>query len=405
VERVNEQNEEFEMKQDLDTKGVEIVNNTNDKSRKNYFREFKKVVKSSDVILEVLDARDPLGTRSENIEKQILALDPNKKIILVLNKIDLIPKDNVQQWLKYLRNFLPTIAFKASTQKQKKNIGISKVQSDMVKGSLLSTSNECFGAEGLVFLLKNYSRSFEMKKTILVGIIGFPNVGKSSIINSLKRSKSVAVGAMPGLTKMMQEVHLDSNIKLLDCPGIIFDPGLISEADAALRNCIKVEQIEDPILPVEAIVKRCNKEKLSKLYNIGEFEDTISFLNLVAQVRGKILQGGVSDLNGTAKLVIKDWNKGKIPYYTLPPEENNFMLETTVVQDWGKEFDLNSIMDIESKVLEEHIEEEKLYTQIPSQTINIVDDNMLLSIDDDNQENSNMVIGEIRTKKERRGFA
>ena len=69
-------------------------------------------------------------------------------------------------------------------------------------------------------------------------MIGFPNVGKSSLINSLKRSKVCGVGATPGFTKSAQLVHLDKNIKLLDCPGIVFAKDA-SEADVLLRNCIK----------------------------------------------------------------------------------------------------------------------------------------------------------------------
>jgi nuclear GTP-binding protein len=99
--------------------------------------------------------------------------------------------------------------------------------------------------------LKNYCRNAKIKTSITVGVIGFPNVGKSSVINSLKRSKACTVGSTPGVTKTAQEIHLDKNIKLLDCPGIIFSRSK-SEKDAAevlLRNCVKTELIEDPIAP------------------------------------------------------------------------------------------------------------------------------------------------------------
>lgn len=79
--------------------------------------------------------------------------------------------------------------------------------------------------------------------------MGFPNVGKSSLINSLKRSKVASVGATPGVTRSMQEVQLDKNVKLLDCPGIVFSSAVGNEASAALRNAVKVEKLEDPILP------------------------------------------------------------------------------------------------------------------------------------------------------------
>lgn len=99
----------------------------------------------------------------------------------------------------------------------------------------------------MIQLLKNYCRSMGVKTGITVGIIGYPNVGKSSVINSLKRTRAVQVGATPGLTKSMQEVHLDKLVKLLDCPGIVFNTG--SGVDAVLRNAVKIEQLEDPLAP------------------------------------------------------------------------------------------------------------------------------------------------------------
>ena len=78
------------------------------------------------------------------------------------------------------------------------------------------------GTENLMNILKNYARTgSEAKATLTVGVVGFPNVGKSSIINSLKRSKAAATGNQPGVTKHMQEIQLDKNIVLLDSPGVI----------------------------------------------------------------------------------------------------------------------------------------------------------------------------------------
>ena len=92
--------------------------NAGNSNRRAYFKQLREVIKTADIILEVLDARDPEGCRARLVETSILAADANKKIILVLNKIDLVPRENVQQWLIALRKEFPTIAFKASTQQE-----------------------------------------------------------------------------------------------------------------------------------------------------------------------------------------------------------------------------------------------------------------------------------------------
>ncbi|KAJ3235418.1 Guanine nucleotide-binding protein-like 3 [Chytriomyces hyalinus] len=330
-----------------------------DNSKKAYYKEFRKVVEQADVILEVLDARDPMGCRPKQIEEMIMNAGINKRIILVLNKIDLVPRDVVEKWLKYLRNELPTIAFKASTQTQRTNLGRSNVSTDKASQDLLNSS-ECLGADNLVKLLKNYCRNNSIKTSITVGVVGFPNVGKSSVINSLKRSKACNVGSTPGVTKIAQQIHLDKNIKLLDCPGIIFSKGKVSDdpkaqAEVLLRNCVKTELIDDPIAPVELILSRCTNEQIMLMYDVPQFSDANDFLTLLARQRGKLHKGGSPDLENTARSVLQDWNAGRVPFYTLPPVSTGVAVtthvESSVVQAWSAEFSMPEIINIEEEEL------------------------------------------------------
>ncbi|XP_031553946.1 guanine nucleotide-binding protein-like 3 homolog [Actinia tenebrosa] len=320
-------------------------------SLKAYYKEFKKVVDAADVILEVLDARDPIGCRCPQVEQAVLASGSQKKLVLVLNKIDLIPKDIAEKWLKYLRNEFPAVIFKSSTQTQKQNLSHSKIPVALANKDVLSSSS-CVGADTLLKLLGNYCRNKDIKTAITVGVVGFPNVGKSSIINSLKRSRACTVGNTPGVTKSMQEIQLDKHIKLLDSPGIVMDTGN-SDAAVILKNCVKIENIDDPIPPVEAILKRCNKQQVMEKYSVPDYRDTNEFLAHLGKRLGKLKKGGIPDIVAAGKTVLRDWNSGKILFYTHPPETHTMPTHVSaeVVSEWSKEFDLASLQKEEENEL------------------------------------------------------
>ncbi|KAL8489861.1 hypothetical protein ACS0TY_025663 [Phlomoides rotata] len=320
-------------------------------SEKSFYKELVKVIEAADVIIEVLDACDPLGTRCADMENMVRSSGPDKHLVLLLNKIDLVPCESAEKWLKYLREELPTVAFKCSTQEQRSNLRWKSAPKSGRTNHLLQTS-DCLGAETLIKLLKNYSRSHEIKKSITVGIIGLPNVGKSSIINSLKRSNVVNVGATPGLTRSMQEVHLDKNVKLLDCPGVVMLRSAADDASIALRNCKRIEKLNDPIVPVKEILKLCPDRVLVTLYKVPSFDSVDDFLQKVATVRGKLKKGGVLDIGATARIVLHDWNEGKIPYYTMPPTRNaEEPSEVKVVTKLGKEFNVDEVYGAESSCI------------------------------------------------------
>uniref|UniRef100_A0A0E0JJ00 CP-type G domain-containing protein n=1 Tax=Oryza punctata TaxID=4537 RepID=A0A0E0JJ00_ORYPU len=348
-----------------------------DHSERAFYKELVKVIEASDVILEVLDARDPLGTRCIDMEKMVRKADPSKRIVLLLNKIDLVPKESVEKWLTYLREEMPTVAFKCNTQEQRTKLGWKS--SKIEKSSNIPQSSDCLGAENLIKLLKNYSRSHELKLAITVGIVGLPNVGKSSLINSLKRSRVVNVGSTPGVTRSMQEVQLDKKVKLLDCPGVVMLKSSNSGVSVALRNCKRVEKMDDPISPVKEILDLCPHEKLLSLYRVPTFSSVDDFLQKVATLRGKLKKGGIVDVEAAARIVLHDWNEGKIPYFTLPPKRDAVDdADAVIISETGKEFNIDEIYKAESsyigglKSLEEfrHIE-------IPSNAPPQIDEEML----------------------------
>lgn len=326
-----------------DLSGGKSLNSDQDQSRRQFAREFKRVVDSADVILEVLDARDPIGCRCYDAERAVLAASGGaKRLVLVLNKVDLVPKEVVDRWLAYLRNEFPTVAFRASTQSSGV---IGQARMSAVGASTVGVS-ECLGGANLLMLLKNYSRNRKLKTSITVGVIGYPNVGKSSLINSLKRARAVSTGATPGVTRKAQEVHLDRNISIIDCPGIVFSNSSVGAL--VLRNCIKIEQISDPITPVETIISRVGAEPLMVAYSLPLFNKTTEFLALLCKTRGKFKRGGAFDIDAAAKIVLTDWNSGKIPFYTLPPAgPQSAQLNASIVSSWGQEFDINNIAQAE----------------------------------------------------------
>jgi nuclear GTP-binding protein len=182
-----------------------------------------------------------------------------------------------------------------------------------------------------------------------VGIIGYPNVGKSSLINSLKRSKAAAVSSIPGFTKTLQEVQLDKKIKLIDCPGVIFSED--SKNAHLLRNCVSAEKVEDPISIVSQVLRRVKPAVLLSLYRIPKFESSEEFLDAVARKLGKLGKGGVPNRTLAARSVLQDWNSGKLPFYSEVPVSTKPVAANSIVTSWSKEFNLEEVFAAEQSAV------------------------------------------------------
>ena len=291
-------------------KKLNIINK--DLSRKAYIKILDQVIENSDVILEVLDARDPLICRNLELENKIK--NNKKKLILVLNKIDLIPIQNAIDWQKYLSNEFPCILFKSNTQIKNTNLSQSNLFDKNIKEKKeyienILKGNKSIGNEELLNILKNYSRiDIGIKSNIVVGVIGIPNVGKSSLINSLTRGKNVGVSNIPGYTKGLQEIILDNNIRLLDCPGIVMS----NNENNILYNIIRTEDIKEPIEVVSKILKKMEQEYFLKTYNLdisilkGSELTVEKIIYLVGEKMKKYKKGGIVDLDKSAIIIYKN---------------------------------------------------------------------------------------------------
>ncbi|CAK3900066.1 nucleolar GTP-binding [Lecanosticta acicola] len=292
---------------------------------KRIWNELYKVIDSSDVVIHVLDARDPLGTRCRSVEKYIREEAPHKHLVFLLNKCDLIPTSVASKWVKHLSQDYPTLAFHASM-------------------------TNSFGKGTLITLLRQFSSLHSNRKQISVGFIGYPNSGKSSIINTLRKKKVCTTAPIPGETKVWQYITLMKRIYLIDCPGIVPPSVTDTPEDILLRGVVRVENVEHPAQYIPAVLAKCRRHHLERTYEIKGWssdpdtdfpakpekqrtEEGIKFLEALARKGGRLLKGGEADLDGVAKMVLNDFLRGKIPWFSPPPKKEGEEDEKDVGRD------------------------------------------------------------------------
>lgn len=139
-----------------------------------------------------------------------------------------------------------------------------------------------------------------------MGFIGYPNVGKSSIINTLKKKAVCKVAPIPGETKVWQYISLTKRIYLIDCPGIVYDPGE-TLTDKVLKAVVRAEKIPDPEMYIDAILEKTERKNITNVYGIHDWIDAEDFVNQLAHKTGKLVKGGEPDVNNVCKSVIMDW--------------------------------------------------------------------------------------------------
>jgi nuclear GTP-binding protein len=181
-----------------------------------------------------------------------------------------------------------------------------------------------FGKGSLITLLRQFSTLHSNRKQISVGFIGYPNTGKSSIINTLRKKRVCTVAPIPGETKVWQYITLMKRIYLIDCPGVVPPSQSDTAEDILLRGVVRVENVEHPAQYIDAVLKRTQTKHIERTYEIKEADyagDPVEFLSILARKGGRLLKGGEPDVDSVAKMVLNDFLRGKIPWFTPPPKK------------------------------------------------------------------------------------
>ncbi|CAG8532328.1 10866_t:CDS:10, partial [Paraglomus occultum] len=272
------------------------------------WRQLWRVIERSDLVVQIVDARNPLFFRSSDLERYVNEVDEKKKNLLLINKADLL------------------------TAEQRNKIYILFGINGKREPTPLQKEVHICDTSDLILLLSSEVKDFLINsQKATIGLVGYPNVGKSSTINSLLGEKRVSISATPGKTKHFQTIHLTPSLVLCDCPGLVFPNFATTNAEMVCNGVLPIDQMREHTGPVALVARRIPKEILQAIYGITiktrseeEGGDNIptaeELLSAYAVARGLTTSGyGAPDEPRAARYILKDYVNGKLPYCHPPP--------------------------------------------------------------------------------------
>lgn len=271
------------------------------KAKKQMIEDMKLI----DVVIEILDARIPYSSKNPDIDNIAL----NKSRVIVLNKADIADKTITSKWQKYYedKGYFVTIV------NSKTGEGIKKITETVKKAC-----NE---------KIERDRKKGILNRPIRAMIVGIPNVGKSTFINSYAGKSCAKTGNKPGVTKGKQWIRLSKEIELLDTPGILWPK--FEDQSVGLKIAMIGSINEDILQPGElanALLKYTMKNypgMIKTKYNVEECPDDVhETLNRIALKRGCLLKGGIVDTERTAILINDDFRNAKIGCISLEVPNN-----------------------------------------------------------------------------------
>ena len=263
-------------------------------------------LKLVDIVGEIIDSRIPISSKNPVIDDVL----KDKPRIMILNKSDMADENETKKWLSYYR---------------KKGYGAVVVDALHSKGldKIYSVAKEMLADKFKKLEEKNLS-----SKTIRMMIVGIPNVGKSTFINSISKRKSAKIGYRPGVTKQVQWIKTKNDLELLDTPGVLWPK---FEDERIGLHLAFTGAIKDEIMDIENLAFRfideLNKRDINILknrYNLSEdsYEDTLYLMDEIGRNRGAILKKNEIDYFKVANLVFDDFRKVKLGRITLETVED-----------------------------------------------------------------------------------
>jgi hypothetical protein len=273
-----------------------------------YWESVKRIILESDLVLEILDARLIELSRNEEVERLIQEIGRPK--IFVINKSDLVSRDSLKKSAQLLKKEAEVV-FISTKQKGSSKILLYTIKKVFKKYGKREEFNQGFGAPKLKYR--------EARANIVVGVLGYPNVGKSSIINRIAYKRKTPVSKKAGTTHGVHWITANKDIKFIDTPGVI---PLVKEDEIryGLIGARDADRLNNPELVADSLIKMfIKKNKLKNIlekYNLQIEEinpDHIEeIIEKIGEKRGFLLKAGEIDINRASMILIRDWQRGEL---------------------------------------------------------------------------------------------
>ncbi|KAG5578401.1 hypothetical protein H5410_058535 [Solanum commersonii] len=298
-------------------------------------------------LVMVVDARDPLFYRCPDLEAYALEVDQHKKTMLLVNKADLLPISIRKKWAEYFHQqgilFLFWSAKAASVALSASEVPTSSQEAGDADTKILGREEllaRLQSAAEEIVLTRNRSASHAdeslaadvQSRSVMVGFVGYPNVGKSSTINALVGEKRAGVTSTPGKTKHFQTLVISPKLTLCDCPGLVFPSFTSSRYEMIACGVLPIDRITEHREAVQVVANRVPRKIMEDVYNISlpkpkPYEPqsrpptAAELLRAYCASRGYVASSGLPDETRATRQMLKDYVDGKLPHFEMPPGE------------------------------------------------------------------------------------